>query len=147
MTIPEPAVSRKGLLFGAGAAWTIGAVILLVRSYELLVPLRVHPVWPIGAAILVGLLKGRFVFARVARRNIERIKNTSPHKDKICLFAFQSVQSYLLVMTMIALGIALRYTGLAPMWLIVVYVAIAVALLLSSTLYFRAARQMPPVQR
>ncbi len=144
MSIPDPAVSRRGLVFGAGVAWTIGAVILLVRSYAYLAHLSTHPAWPIGAAIIVGLLKGRFVFTKVARRNIERIKSTSPHKDKICLFAFQSIQSYLLVMVMIALGVTLRHTGLAPIWLIVVYVAIAVALLVSSSIYFRASRQMTP---
>jgi len=146
VSIPEPAVSRKGLVFGAGVAWTIGGIVLLVRSYALLVHLRVHPAWPIGAAILVGLLKGKFVFTKVARKNIERIKATSPHKDKICLFAFQSIQSYVLVMVMIALGIALRHLGLPPLWLIVVYVAIATALLVSSSVYFRAARQVTPVR-
>lgn len=138
-SIPEPAVSRPSLLRGAGVAWVIGAGVLLWRAWVAGGDLPESMAWVWGVAVLVGLVKYRVAFRPVAVRNIVRIRELSPHKEKICLFAFQSLQSYGLVLLMIGFGMLLRYAGVSPVVLVVVYVAIGLGLLLGAGTYFRAA--------
>ncbi len=137
--LPEPAVSRKGLMISAGLFWVIGGLILVVRSGMVLRTGRIDVVWPAALGVILGSLKYRLVFTRIVTVNIRRINELSPHKDKICLFAFQSLQSYLFVIVMIGLGIGIRYIGLTGAVLATIYLAIGTALLLSSVLYFRGA--------
>ena len=139
--IPEPAISRKSLILGAALTWSVGGVILIVRAASLMGQVDRSLPLALGIAVVIGLLKGKLIFERVARKNVARIRSTSPHKDKICLFAFQSLQSYLIVISMIVLGILLRQVGLRPLYLVMVYTAIGVALLVSSGLYYREARR------
>lgn len=98
-------------------------------------------VWPAALGVVIGSLKHRLVFSKVVEVNVRRIREMAPHKDKVCLFAFQSLESYLFVILMIGLGVGLRYIGLAGGILATVYLAIGTALLLSSVSYFRSARQ------
>ncbi len=68
--------------------------------------------WMVLLALAIGLVKGRFVFSRFARKNILRIRELSPQKEKICIFAFQAMQSYLIIIGMVTLGILLRLSPL-----------------------------------
>lgn len=95
-------------------------------------------VWPAALGVVIGSLKHRLVFSKVVAINVRRIRELSPHKDKVCLFAFQAVESYLFVILMIGLGIGLRYVGLPGSVLATVYLAIGTGLLLSSVIYFRS---------
>ena len=140
-SIPEPAVSRKGLVAGAAIAWIIGGVILVWRAMGVADGVASNLAWLWGVGVVLGVLKYRMAFRKVVAKNVERIQELSPHKDKICLFAFQSLESYLLVIVMVGVGIGLRYVGLSASVLIVVYAAIGIALLLGAGRYFRAARQ------
>jgi len=139
--IPEPAFGRKCLILGAALTWSAGGLILIVRAVSLMGQVDSSLPLALGISLVIGLLKGKLIFTRVARKNVARIRSTSPHKEKICLFAFQSLQSYLIVLSMIALGIVLRQIGLRPLYLVMVYTAIGVALLVSSGLYYREARR------
>jgi len=62
---------------------------------------RFVPIVTALSAIVIGLLKSRFVFSKIIKKNIERIKNLSPHKEKICIFAFQAMQSYFIILVMV----------------------------------------------
>ena len=87
--------------------------------------------------ILLGLLKGKYIFARLAKQNVQRIDQISPHKEKICIFAFQAWQSYLIVLVMIGLGMALRVSPLPRVYLIGIYLLIGVGLLVGSRAYLK----------
>lgn len=89
-------------------------------------------------ALGIGFLKGRYIFSKLAFRNIRRIQALSPHKEKICLFAFQAIQSYLIIVGMIILGILLRLSRVPREILAVIYLAIGSALLYASLPYWRA---------
>ncbi len=141
MSVPEPAVSRKSLVAGAAAAWAIGAVILFWRAFLAADGMASGLEWVWGLGVLLGLIKYRVAFGKVVSKNLQRIEKLSPHKDRICLFAFQSLESYLLVMVMIGLGMLLRYVGLSPAVLVVIYVAIGIGLVLGAGKYMRAAKQ------
>lgn len=62
----------------------------------------------ISGGVLAGYLKYYFMFRTIMQKNIERIYQLAPEKEKVCIFAFQAIQSYLLVLVMIALGIIIR---------------------------------------
>jgi hypothetical protein len=87
-------------------------------------------------ALVIGFLKGHFLLSRMARRNIRRILELSPHKEKICIFAFQAIQAYLVIFGMMALGIILRHSSVAREALAVVYLAIGSALMYASIPYW-----------
>ena len=138
--IAEPAVARKNLILGAGLFWLAGGLILIIRAGMLDLRFEFNHILLALLAIAVGYVKQRWVFRRVVAANIRRIRQLSPHKEKICLFAFQSIESYLLVTVMVIAGILLRQTGLDHQVLSLIYLAVGTALTLSSQYYLGQSR-------
>jgi hypothetical protein len=140
MGIPEPAVRRSTLIRSAAVVWAAVGIYLSVRAI-LWFRTSTRPVLAFAAlAIVLGFIKGRLIFARLARRNIVRIDELSPHKEKICIFAFQAYASYAIIAGMMGLGIALRHSHLDRVILAVIYLAIGSALVYGSGPYWRSAR-------
>ncbi len=88
---------------------------------------------------MLSLLIHHFGFLRLVNRNIGRIDAL---KDKICIFAFQPMKSYLIVIIMITIGIILRHSSIPKPYLSVIYIGFGGAMFLSSIRYFRAFIQM-----
>lgn len=86
----------------------------------------------VGAA--AALIIHHFGFLRVVNKNLSRIL---PVKGKRCVFAFISWKSYLIIFVMICMGIALRRSFIPKPFLAVLYIAIGLALVLSSVRYLR----------
>ena len=140
MNLPEPAVRRSTLIRSAALVWAAVGIYLSARAV-IWFRAAARPTLPLALlALLLGFIKGQFIFARLARRNIERIGELSPHKDKICIFAFQAYASYAIIAGMMALGIALRHSSLDRVILAVIYLAIGSALVYGSGPYWRARR-------
>jgi len=140
--ISEPAVSRKNMVISAGITWLIGAAVLLGRSIELLQHDLSNYFWPVVIGMLFGVFKYQMVLAKVVSRNVKRIRELSPHKKKICFFAFQPLQSYFLLILMVGAGITLRMVGLKQEYLLGIYLAISTALILSAILFLRQAKSI-----
>ena len=140
MAIPAPAVRRAILVRSAAVVWTAVGIYLSIMAV-LWFRASTGSVLPLALLALgLGFIKGRFIFSKLARRNIERIGELSPHKDKICLFAFQAWESYAVIAAMMSLGIILRHSRLSREVLAVVYLAIGAALLYGSGPYWRGRR-------
>lgn len=135
----EPAVSRKTLVLIAGAFWLIGGFAVLTRAYFMVDELTLVSGGLLFLGLAIGSLKSHFVLSKVAGKNIERIKNLSPHKEKICIFAFQVPLSYFLVALMICVGVALRHFLGSSIYLAALYVGIGAALIVSGMQYFMRA--------
>ena len=142
MSIPEPAVKRTTLVFTAGLLWACIGLFLFGRGITKLLPLDSLSYILIGAGILLGILKSRVVFKRIIDKNLERIKQLSPHKEKICVFAFQAMQSYFIAGFMICLGILLRHLPIEPHYYGTILIIIGTALFTSSLQYFGAKRDL-----
>ena len=142
MSIPEPAAKRTTLVFTAGLLWTIIGIYLFEKGIRTILPLNATAYIMIGIGILLGILKSRIVFRKIIDNNIERIKSLSPHKEKICLFAFQAVQSYFLVLVMMTLGLLLRKLPIPPLYYGTILIIIGTALFTSSLHYFSARREL-----
>ena len=87
-----------------------------------------------AAGVAAALVVHHFGFLRIVDRNLGRIL---PMQGKQCLFAFMSWRSYLLIAVMMLLGIVLRRSPLPRPYLSIVYIAIGLALVLSSVRYLR----------
>jgi hypothetical protein len=139
MPLREPAVSRQTLVITAALAWGIVGLFLIVRAAFYLTEVDLGNTTLVLASgtfgILLGLLKGKYIFARLARQNVKRIDQISPHKEKICIFAFQAWQSYLIVLVMIGLGMALRLSPPPRIYLIGIFLVIGVGMLVGSRAY------------
>jgi hypothetical protein len=137
MAIPEPAVRRSTLVRSAAVVWASVGLYLSVRA---VLWFRASPrpvLVPAALALVLGFIKGQFIFSKLARGNIERIGELAPHKDKICIFAFQAYESYVIIVGMMTLGILLRHSALSRDVLAVVYLAIGSALVYGSGPYWR----------
>lgn len=139
--LPEPAVSRPALLISAGVFWLIGASVLFYRGYEMLASADNMLFMLVGVGLIVGATKYHFVLSRTVKKNAERIREIAPHKDKVCIFAFQSLLAYLLVLGMMGIGFGLRALLDFPRALGTVYIAVGAALTLGAFQYFAQARK------
>ena len=139
----EPAVPRRALYVAAALAWELAGLILAVRACFWLRGLGLTAVAYAAPALLAGWAKGRWVLGRVADKNVARIEALSPHKKRICVFAFQALESYLLVLGMVGAGILLRLSPLPRPLLAAVYLAIGSGLVLGSFRYWRAGFPKP----
>ena len=130
-----PRASAKVQLVLASIVWLIGASILGVRGVIYLT--RGHwAAWLVALALVIGVVKGRLVLERVARKAVERIRSRGREH---CLFGFFSWKSWILIGVMMGGGIMLRRSGAPPAILGVLYVAVATALLYGDHTYWLAA--------
>ena len=126
----KPAAAARTHLLLAALMWTIVGVLLLsVGAHWLLAA----PLWLIvpllALALVLGLLKARFVLKRTVTHMIERIRSRG---DDRCLGGFLSLRSWGFVVLMIAAGRWLRSHTLPHDVIGLLYVAIGSALMLAS---------------
>jgi len=136
--IPDPAVKRTILVKTAGFIWVLVGLFLIIRGILNFKIFNVYTFFFTIIAVLMGYLKARFIFYKIISKNLNRIKLLSPEKEKVCVFAFQAIQSYLIVFFMIFLGWLLRISHLNTDLLSFIYILIGSALLISSIKYFKS---------
>lgn len=130
-----PAITRHWLWLLAGLLWSGVGIILCITAGGWLSQVD----WPLNAlGTLVGFGLGvliyRYGFSRIARKNIERI---AQKPDRVCLFAFQAWQSYVLIAVMMLLGYFLRHSHMPRFALAVLYAGVGSGLTLSSSHYYQ----------
>lgn len=133
----KPTVHRYWLFFMAGAMWFGVGILLNMIAWHWfgLFSLNQSEV-VLTLGLIAGLLNARYGFGSLARKNRERI---AAYPAKVCLFAFQRWQSYLLIIFMIGLGIFLRHSAFMPRDILaIIYMTVGLGLLLASFIYFRA---------
>ena len=99
-------VSRSTLILLAACVWYSGVIILVLKSYQLfnaahLIQSGKPFVWvSIIAAVLIGLIKARYMFVPVCKKNIIRIRHLVNPK----LWDFYRFRFYVFLATMVSLG-------------------------------------------
>jgi hypothetical protein len=136
-----PAAKRSVLVLLAGIVWSAVGLVLLLVSFSWLKTSALEILVDVGLGLVGGYIVHRFGFSRLARKNLDRIYQQAPGKDKVCIFAFQNIRSYIMVIFMIALGYTLRHSPLPKVYLFPIYMTIGLALLLSSLLYYSRLRK------
>jgi len=131
----KPAVKRKYLILISGLIWVAIGIMLNVLAITWLSEFHFDKTWLyIVTGTILALIIHHFGFLKIVDKNLGRIKSLYP---KTCVFAFMSWKSYLLVAIMVAMGIALLHSPLARNLFSIIYIAIGLALVLSSIKYLR----------
>ena len=130
-----PKVNKLVLILIAGVLWSsIGILLIKIASRWFNILNNNELIVAIIMGVTLGAAIAYFGFSNLAKKNIKRIDE---YDDKVCLWAFQKWQSYLLIAFMISLGIFMRKTTLIPKpFLIPMYIGIGSALFLSSFRYY-----------
>lgn len=135
-----PSADRKTLFLIAGFLWAIVGLTLFGMSVFWLISISSLTMFVMIPGVFGALVIHRFGLSKVAEKNIARINNLSPNKEQICLFAFQNVRGYSVVLIMIVLGYVLRHLPISRLYIAPIYTTMGLALILSSQRYFRRSR-------
>ncbi len=146
----SPMSTQRFSLILAGSIWLLVALRIGSRAFEWLTPYITQPSWQLAllpVAIILGVLKSRTVLKKAANRNIgniDKIKNEPGYYLYGWLLLY-GIHGTITISLMIALGFglrALRAAGNDPFNVFgFIYLAVALALGLSSLYYFEAARK------
>ena len=86
-------------------------------------------------SLAAGILFYLKLFSKISLKHTIRILNLKEANP--CLFSFFNFRSYLMMVLMISMGITLRTTGwIAPAYLSLLYLTMAIPLLLSSIRFY-----------
>jgi uncharacterized membrane protein len=136
-------LSKERLIKIAGGLWGIIGLMLVIRGFGLyqLAEMEQHATEraiTISGIVagLIGLVKGKFILSKTARRNKTRIHNL---EDPVKLHNIFSKPFYFLIPMMMGLGILLRsfneYFG-GYIVVAAIYCGIGMALIVSSRIYW-----------
>ncbi len=131
-----PKLGRRGRMASAAGMWALVGTGLLIFGMVRLSP---HiggfaVLWTL-LAVLAGVLKAHLVLRKTIERTVARVQ---AQPEQRCLFSFFSWRSWLLVLSMVLMGRFLRRSGLSPLIIYNVYVAVGVALLAGSFQFWKA---------
>lgn len=130
----KPSVPKKILLVIAGVMWCCVGVMLTGMAVHWLAVYKGNP-WLFSVpGCIVALIVHHFGFLKIVDKNLGRISHLP---DKPCVFSFISWKSYLIIIVMVTMGIALRHSSIPKQYLSSIYLSIGGALFLSSIRYFR----------
>jgi hypothetical protein len=136
MQILRPAVHKKWLIFASAIMWSgVGVLLNWIATKWLPEFEQWQIIFTYSLGILAGLIIAKFGFSKLAAKNRDRIMG---YPEKVCAFAFQRWQMYILILFMMGMGIFMRTSGLIPKFLLApVYVGIGLALFIGSFVYYK----------
>jgi hypothetical protein len=128
-------VDKSILTLLAGLMWC-GVGIMLVRyavSWLSICTLK-EQLFFYAVGFLAAMPIHHFGFLKIADKNLNRILLLT---EKSSLFSFMTWKSYIIVLIMVSMGIALRHSSIPKRYLSILYNGIGLALFLSGIRYFR----------
>jgi hypothetical protein len=131
----KPAVDKKVLVLMAGFMWCGVGIMLITFAVTWLSVFK-------GPGTMLFYLAGfiaampihHFGFLKIADKNLKRLL---PLTEKKCAFSFMTWRSYITVLVMVSMGIALRHSAIPKQYLSILYNGIGLALFLSGIRYLR----------
>ena len=135
-----PQVDKRVLIFIAGLMWC-GVGVMLIRYAISWLSLcnGKEQILFYSAGFLAAMPIHHFGFLKIADKNINRLL---PLTEKKSPFSFMTPKSYLIVIVMVSMGIALRHSPIPKKYLSLLYNGIGLALFLSGIRYFRVFIQL-----
>jgi len=130
-----PLVNKKILVLLSGLMWCGVGVMLIIFAVSWLSPYNgKEQLFFYLAGFLAAMPIHHFGFLKIADKNLNRLL---PLTEKKCLFSFMTWKSYIIVLIMVSMGIALRHSSIPKRYLSILYNGIGLALFLSGIRYFR----------
>jgi hypothetical protein len=138
MPVPEILTlktDRKYLILVAGLMWCGVGIMLMTFAESWLNRYTGKGVLLFyGAGFLLAMPVHHFGFLRLAKKNLGRLLEIT---EKRSIFSFITVNSYLIIIFMVALGITLRHSSIPKQYLSVIYNGIGLGLFLSGIRYIK----------
>lgn len=141
-------LNKNSLISIAGGLWCIIGLFLIFRGFGLyqLAGQEQHStqiaiILSVITAVLIGLVKGKFVLSKTARKNKARIHGL---EDPVHIHQIFAKPFYILIPLMMGLGILLRfYNEYLGGYVVVaaIYCGIGMALIISSRTYWASESQ------
>jgi hypothetical protein len=133
----NPAVDKKFLILLAGALWCGVGIMLISFAISWLAGYQGKGRFLFYlAGFLAAMPIHHFGFLKLVNKNLHRLM---PVTEKRCLFSFITWKSYLIIVIMVSMGIALRHSRIPKQYLSILYNGIGLGLFLSGTKYFRVS--------
>lgn len=150
-------IKKPGLIFISGLLWFVIGFVLLSKGINLivqsmsdidqayfsLIQIFSPHIGAIKSALLlvtvglfIGYIKGRYILIKTVKRVVSRILDLT---DPIRISKVYSMGYFLLLLTMVGIGISFRFMPLSPDIRGIIDLAIGAALMNGSLLYFRFA--------
>lgn len=131
-----PRVNKRTLLIIAALVWLMAGTMVLSLGLEVILKEQKYVIVSLIVAVIVFYIFFNFIFKKMVSKHRDRI--SSKEQDKLCLFSFFDVKSYLIMAFMMTLGISIRSMSfINPVYWAPVYVGIGSALFLAGVLFFR----------
>ena len=105
-----PRVSKRYLLLVAALVWTFAGGMLLFRGFSTDHSTETNWTLKIVFCLVGGLLFYKVMFDRISSKHVKRIK--SMETERPVVFSFFNLKSYIMMFSMITMGVTFRLTGL-----------------------------------
>ena len=150
-----PRTGVRVQMFSAAVLWLVAVSFLIVRGVLFIeAPPGPHShfsywIVPIAlVAIVIGIIKARFILIRYANKAVARIQK----RGHACFFGFFAPTSWLFVIVMMGGGMMLRHSALVDYaWgraaLSTLYIAVGTALAIADRIFWIAALRPQPVPK
>ena len=133
-------VDKSILILLAGLMWCgVGVMLMRYALTWLSLCTGKEKVLFYSAGFLAAMPIHHFGFLKIAAKNINRLLPLTEKKNP---FSFMTPKSYLIVIVMVSMGIALRHSPIPKKYLSLLYNGIGFALFLSGIRYFRVFFQL-----
>lgn len=131
----KPAVPKRYLMLIAGVVWSFAGGMLFGKGVNMLLLFSQEIWWKLFISIPLGIAFYQFMFSKIFKKHSERIMSIK--HERPCAFSFFNWKSYIMMGSMITLGILLRTTGIVPIrYLSIVYIAMGIPLSISAIMFF-----------
>ena len=131
-----PRVNKRTLLMIASVVWLMAGTMVLTLGLEVILKEQKYIIVSSIVAISVLYIFFNFIFKKMVKKHKDRISDKE--QEKLCLFSFFDVKSYLIMAFMMTLGITIRSMSfINPLYWSPVYIGIGSALFLAGVLFFK----------
>jgi hypothetical protein len=131
----KPSLPKRYLIFVAGLVWSFAGAMLLAKGVGMLVE-YMDEIWiKLLISLPLGIIFYVFMFSKVFSKHSERI--LAIKHEKPCIFSFFNWKAYLMMGSMIGLGVFLRTSGLvSTRYLSLLYITMGIPLSISAIMFF-----------
>ena len=130
MELFTPRCNKRSLLLIAGLVWIFAGGMVSKLGLDVLFTSSIHPFISLIVAVVTFYIFFNFIFMKLVKKHKNRI--AKKEQDKLCLFSFFDVKSYIIMIFMMSLGITIRsIQSINPLCWAAIYIGIGSALLCS----------------
>lgn len=131
-------VSKKVLLIIGGTLWFIAGGVLVYRGVDAIAHSNTTSILKIVITVIAAILFYVLIFKRVAFKQISRLEQMP--NSKYPFYMFLSIRSFLMMLLMMGIGIALRKSGIVSFNILMFFLPVmGSSLLISAFRFYRHA--------